>query len=161
MTPKQLEAAARKLCEIRGVDPDKQYTFTVANDPGPDGALSLSEESAFEWEYRAHEIRAYLEIQEAIQWTVRRSTCGQGNRLDLHRTRDGVYLACLPDCDAAWREPSPENLVIVNPPKSAGVCVCGHHLLSHADKPHCFALDCDCDMYTEDTGATIEANKTP
>jgi hypothetical protein len=80
MTPEQLEAAARKLCEIRGIDPDKQYTFTVANDPSPDGALSLSEESDFEWEYRAREIRAYMEIQEAIQWTVRRSTCSQGNR---------------------------------------------------------------------------------
>ena len=77
MTPEQLEAAARKLCEIRGWDWREDVSLEGRK-------LEMALDVA-KWE-----IRAYLEIQEAIQWTVRRSTCSQGNRLDLHRTRDGV-----------------------------------------------------------------------
>ena len=95
MTPEQLEAAARKLCEIRGIDPDERRERETRHDE-----FIATTVVYFAWEECADEIRAYLEIQEAIQWTVRRSTCSQGNRLDLHRTRDGVYLPCLPDCDA-------------------------------------------------------------
>ena len=54
MTPKQLEAAARKLCEIRGVDPDEAI------------GIIEGESIVFQWCIVADEIRAYLEIQEAI-----------------------------------------------------------------------------------------------
>ena len=100
LTPEQLEAAARKLCEIRGIDADLKHTFTEA-DVDDIGALHLTERAVAERECKADEIRAYLEIQEAVQSVINKTTCDAGNRLDLHRTRDGVYLPCLPDCDAA------------------------------------------------------------
>jgi RecJ-like exonuclease len=61
MTPEQLEAAARKLCEIRGKNPDEETQFGY-----------------FDWDTKRvtpttwlkaceNEIRAHLEIQEAVQ----------------------------------------------------------------------------------------------
>lgn len=35
MNDKQLESAARRLCELRGIDPD--YQVAHGADPGPDG----------------------------------------------------------------------------------------------------------------------------
>lgn len=66
LTPEQLEAAARKLCEIRGIDADLKHAFTEADVDGS-GALHLTERTVAEWECKADEIRAYLEIQEAVQ----------------------------------------------------------------------------------------------
>ena len=66
LTPEQLEAAARKLCEIRGIDADLKHTFTEADVDGS-GALHLTERAVAEWECKADEIRAHLEIQQAIQ----------------------------------------------------------------------------------------------
>lgn len=95
LTPEQLEAAARKLCEIRGIDPDERCENETRHDEFISTTIAY-----FAWEECAEEIRAYLEIQEAVRYVINQTTCAEGNRLDLHRTRDGVYLPCLPDCDA-------------------------------------------------------------
>ena len=65
LTPEQLEAAARKLCEIRGIDADLKHAFTEADVDGS-GALHLTERTIAEWECKAEQIRAHLEIQEAV-----------------------------------------------------------------------------------------------
>jgi len=100
LTPEQLEDVARKLCKIRGIDPDLKHSFTEA-DVDSSGALHLTERAIAEWEYKAEEIRAHLEVQQAIQSAISQTTCAEGNRLGLHRIRDGAYLPCLPDCDVA------------------------------------------------------------
>ena len=63
LTPEQLEAAARKLCEIRGIDPDEVFgkRFRIDKSENPEVV------SVLWWENLAVEIRAHLEIQEAIQ----------------------------------------------------------------------------------------------
>ena len=115
----------------------------------------------------ADEIRAYMEIQEAIFSVVAESLPSQQkapiatllNTPQPSAENLALIKSLRPAIDAS--QPSPENLVIVNPPKPEPVsfCICSHSYFIHT--PHCLALDCDCDMYTEDTGATIEANKTP
>ena len=95
LTPEQLEAAARKLCEIRGIDADLKHAFTEADVDGS-GALHLTERTIAEWEYKAEQIRAYLEIQEAIQSVPQPSKprigiCSCGHREDQHSVvRDSV-----------------------------------------------------------------------
>jgi len=110
LTPEQLEAAARKLCEIRGIDPDERRENETKHDEFISTTVIF-----LAWEECADEIRAYLEIQEAIRSLPR--------------------------------------------PELNSFCVCGHSYLIHASR--CLSLDCHCDLFTEGTGATIEANKTP
>jgi len=62
LTPEQLEAAARKLCEIRRIDPDERCEDETRHDEFISTTIVY-----FAWEKCAEEIRAYLEIQEAIQ----------------------------------------------------------------------------------------------
>ena len=62
LTPEQLEAVARKLCKIRGIDPDERRENETRHDE------FISTTVVFlAWEECADEIRAHLEIQEAIQ----------------------------------------------------------------------------------------------
>lgn len=62
LTEPQIEQAARKLCELRGIDPGKVFSRQTA----------VVEDFRFEtrivltWEYCALEIRAYLQVVEAI-----------------------------------------------------------------------------------------------
>lgn len=49
LTPKQLSAAARKLCELRLIDPDLHFGGWYSNE-----------------DLAAKEIKAFLDIQEAI-----------------------------------------------------------------------------------------------
>ena len=58
LTDQQIEAAARKLCELRGIDPDdeigKRYT------------AACSIETVLQWHSAALEIRAADQVREAI-----------------------------------------------------------------------------------------------
>lgn len=64
MTPKQLEAAARELCRLRGMDPDAQSSQT--NKPGPDGSVVDSIWYCPAWMNATDEITAALQMQQAI-----------------------------------------------------------------------------------------------
>ena len=127
LTPEQLEAAARKLCEIRGIDPNERRENETKHDE------FISTTVAFlAWEECADEIRVYLEIQEAVQ---------------------------------SVPQPSPRIVFTIKTQhKPVSICVCGHNQDCHKsdDGPtRCAITDCLCDWFTEDTGATIEANKQP
>ena len=65
LTDQQIEAAARKLCELRGIDPDFSYLVTVADAP-VGGQLKLHEETRTHWQCVADEIRAADQLREAI-----------------------------------------------------------------------------------------------
>jgi hypothetical protein len=105
LTPEQLEAAARKLCEIRGIDADLKHFFTEA-DVDAGGALHLTERAVAEWECKAEEIRSYLEIQQAIQSIPQPSP-----RIALHAKGYPLTSAIdasqslnrCPDCGHEWR----------------------------------------------------------
>lgn len=64
MTPEQLEATARKLCEIRGENPDRLIAHGAEPDENGFARAILLHSPC--WQFAAKEIRAHLEIQEAI-----------------------------------------------------------------------------------------------
>ncbi len=59
LTPDQLEAAARRLCKLRGIDPDAELTATLSN--GEVIVLSIPP-----WNDALREIRARLQMDEAL-----------------------------------------------------------------------------------------------
>jgi hypothetical protein len=64
MTEEQLEAAARKLCEIRGIDPDKSVPHGAPpNDMGYVPSVLLY---APAWRLVASEIRNFYQIAQAL-----------------------------------------------------------------------------------------------
>lgn len=64
MNEKQLETAARRLCELRGVDPDAQVAHGA--DPNPDGTVYAVVWYSPAWTRAIREIRHQLQINEAI-----------------------------------------------------------------------------------------------
>lgn len=65
MTEDQIERAARALCRMRGLDPDEMVGHDAPVGPGwYQPAVMLSSPR---WEFFAHEIRAALQIQQAIK----------------------------------------------------------------------------------------------
>lgn len=64
MTEQQLEAAARKLCELRGIDPERMIpTSPPPNDMGYVPAVLLHVPA---WRQAAGEIRGFYQIAQAI-----------------------------------------------------------------------------------------------
>ena len=66
MTDPQIEAAARKLCELRGQDPNKQTTRNPK--PGPGGVVYDIAIYCYMWEIAVDEIRGRLMMDEAIAY---------------------------------------------------------------------------------------------
>lgn len=64
MTPEQIEKAARHLCKLRGIDPDK--TVWHGGRPGENGATYDIAMCSPAWGLVADEIKQNLQIQEAI-----------------------------------------------------------------------------------------------
>lgn len=64
MTPEQIEVAARKLCELRRVDPDA--IVGVRTQPLGSGMYHTTSR----WRNAAEEITEHLEIQEAIKYAL-------------------------------------------------------------------------------------------
>lgn len=63
MTPEQLKAAARKLCEIRGIDPDRKG---YAPSHGPADVLFV--ETAADAAER--EILAFYQVAQAVDFVI-------------------------------------------------------------------------------------------
>lgn len=64
MTEEQLEMAARKLCEIRGIDPEKRIPHGAPpNDMGYVPAVLLHSPA---WKLVAGEIRGFYQIAQAL-----------------------------------------------------------------------------------------------
>jgi len=66
MNNEKLEIAARKLCALRGIDPDELVTHGA--DPDPDGYCPAIAIKSKRWSRVAREIRKQLEITEAIEY---------------------------------------------------------------------------------------------
>lgn len=104
LTPEQLEAAARKLCKIRGIDPDERRENETRHDE------FISTTVVFlAWEECADEIRSYLEIQEAIQSILQKlpQTASRTNSALLSEITTTIdqsqsFNRCL-DCGHEWR----------------------------------------------------------
>ena len=62
MTDEQIEAAARRLCKIRGVDPDKGVSPVDGLDPN-----IVEPGSVPRWKWVSREVRANLEVRQAIR----------------------------------------------------------------------------------------------
>lgn len=68
MTDQQLEAAARKLCELRGVDPDRLVpTSPPPNDMGYVPAVLLTVPA---WRQAKAEIQGFLQIAQAVDSVI-------------------------------------------------------------------------------------------
>jgi hypothetical protein len=65
MTEDQIERAARALCRMRGQAPDERVTQEVFN--GLRGFVEGLQVRGCRWEFAAYEIRAVLQIQQAIK----------------------------------------------------------------------------------------------
>ena len=66
MTEQQLEIAARKLCELRGLDPEAKITHGA--DPDENGFVVSIAYISPRWKLVKKEIQNYLLIQEAIDF---------------------------------------------------------------------------------------------
>ncbi len=66
MTENDIERAARKLCEARGVDPNRMVRV-ICNCGKPDCAAPMQEPI---WKAFEPEIRAFLEVRDAIASTM-------------------------------------------------------------------------------------------
>ncbi len=62
LTPDQLEAAARRLCKLRGIDPDKVHRHTMKS---PINGDKYAVETVA-WEWTANEITARLQMDDAL-----------------------------------------------------------------------------------------------
>ena len=91
MTPEQIEAAAGKLCELRGLTPEEQMRFGVVDwNASPLAVVPITH-----LQHCVEEIRAHLQVQEAIASVIARSpkftqpndTCAKcGRELPEHVT---------------------------------------------------------------------------
>lgn len=69
MTEQQVEAAARKLCEIRGIDPDFLVSHGAPpNDKGYVPAVLLHTPA---WRMAVSEVRKFWEMAQAIDFAMR------------------------------------------------------------------------------------------
>lgn len=66
LNDQQIEAAARKLCELRGVNPDGKFVIKVYVPPEDGQILNHVHKHCFQWEAMVEEIRAYLQVQESV-----------------------------------------------------------------------------------------------
>ena len=66
MTDKQIEIAARRLCEIRGIDPDKRVSHGA--DPSPDGVICDVLLYSKAWQRAVREVKAHLAILDAMNY---------------------------------------------------------------------------------------------
>lgn len=64
MTPHQLELAARKLCELRGQNPEELVGHGPS--PNPDGTVHAVLLQSPRWLFALEEIESFLLIQAAI-----------------------------------------------------------------------------------------------
>lgn len=64
MTDEQIEKAARKLCELRGIDPD----MSVGHGAQPDANGMVPAVMCYSaaWRLAAHEIVAFFQVAKAI-----------------------------------------------------------------------------------------------
>ena len=67
MTPDQNEMAARRLCELRGIDPDGEWSYTQLGKVGH-GYMEMKLIYRAEWERALPEIETHQHIIEAIQY---------------------------------------------------------------------------------------------
>ncbi len=66
MTEEQVEIAARKLCELRGIDPDKSVPHRAPpNDHGYVPAVLLHSPA---WAPCVSEVRAFYQVAQAIDF---------------------------------------------------------------------------------------------
>jgi hypothetical protein len=65
MTEDQIKRAARALCRMRGLDPNERVTQKAPNGLG--GFFDDVVDRGWRWEFVVSEIRAALQIQEAIK----------------------------------------------------------------------------------------------
>jgi hypothetical protein len=66
MNAKQLEAASRKYCELRGLDPDA--TVGHGADPTPDGAVYDVMLYSKQWQRIAQDLKRIEAMVEAIEY---------------------------------------------------------------------------------------------
>jgi hypothetical protein len=64
MTDEQIEAAARKLCEIRGIDPEKRIGHGA--EPNADGMVPAVILYSPAWRLVAREVGAFYQVAQAI-----------------------------------------------------------------------------------------------
>lgn len=66
MTEQQIEAAARKLCEIRGIDPDRMVPHGAPpNDHGYVPAVLLHSPA---WRMAVSEVRNFYQLAKAVDF---------------------------------------------------------------------------------------------
>ncbi|MHB8388006.1 MAG: hypothetical protein ACYDBH_00325 [Acidobacteriaceae bacterium] len=84
-----LEAAARKLCELRGIDPDAR----VGHGAGPDarGFIPAVMVWSSAWQLVAQEISAWEQLAEVVGWA--------------HRNRAELIKRKYPKPNTRWRQP--------------------------------------------------------
>lgn len=68
MTDEQLEAAARKLCEIRGIDPDRQIGHGAP--PNANGAVPAVMLYSPAWRLAASEIMGFYQVAKALDFVL-------------------------------------------------------------------------------------------
>jgi len=74
LTDEQLEQAARELCDIRGEDPEALIPHA-----DPDGLAVLRR--TVSWKFAAHEIKRWLQIQEAVNRVKSASNGSRGKKI--------------------------------------------------------------------------------
>lgn len=99
LTDQQIEAAARKLCEIRGIVPDAQ-------------ALQMTRSGPSYLKMARDEIRAYLQVQEAVDYAEAigatvgdkaepgKCECGHSHAAHLNFAEFSTCRECL--CPEYW-----------------------------------------------------------
>lgn len=68
MTDEQIEAAARKLCEIRGIDPDKRVGHGA--EPDANGMVPAVMLYSPAWRLVAREVSAFYQVAQAIDFAL-------------------------------------------------------------------------------------------
>lgn len=83
MTDDQIEAAARKLCELRGIDPDGQGSPTGAWPASPFNPNPIVPTHHRNWQDATVEIRRHLQVREAVHFVESDQTAMRvGDRYD-------------------------------------------------------------------------------
>ena len=121
----QIEAAARKLCEIRGLNPNGS-ALRMTNTGPSNQACAMDE------------IRAYLQVQEAVSYI---EPLGALERID---PRQWAQM------DEYFKSKWPSYNRAAEPELPPGPCECGHSRNSHfyaAGSSSCTAAGCPCVTY--------------
>lgn len=124
LTDQQIEAAARKLCELRGWNPDSEFTIKVYLPPNAAQVLNKVHKTCFQWEAMADEIRAADQVRDAIDSALMAEL-----EAELEQVESGRFARMI---EYFGQRDSQLNS-IVPPPfcPPPGPCECGHSYYEH------------------------------